>query len=915
MWSKIKGKAWYYPHFIQYYPEGERYVTSDGPDRQDTLDAFKRFYESFRAAHAHLLTFLHDISSPTERSRFASLFLYRLVFLYFLQKQHIFDNNPHYLFDMLKLLQKGGCKQSFCSFYRHLLLHISGAIIPTADFGDLLATVPRFNVALFDPTTLEDDNSNVQIPDEAFEQLFVLFDSFQWQIAAQSSPDTINPALLTYIFEKSINQKQMGAYYTKEDVSEYIGKNTILAYILHTLQQACEEDFQPNGPLWLLLRADPDRYISTALRRQDYLAAETEREYAQRRERYADLKTMLATGMIVSLNDFITYNLDITRFLLDIIYTTNNTKLLRTLYGCLASMSILDPTCGSGAFLFAALNILTLLYTACLERMRVMISDYNHHPSEYLTQFHEILSHANQYADPTCFILKTIISNNLYGVDIMQEAAEICRLRLFLTLVARLRHLDEITLTPALTFHIRCGNTLVGFVRAQEAKKALANHSSHHNLPLDPGQRAQLDVYLASTSRRIPEGEQAAMQQWRESHQPFHWCIEFHEIMQRGGFDVIIGNPPYVEYSKVRHIYRVQGYETETCGNLYAAVIERSLALCRPGSGFLGYIVPLSICGSGRFHQLRSVIKQHTSAHWFANFEIFPCRLFDGAFQRLSILLARHAIRPENNVFVTKIQRWYASERPHLIDLIAYTRTQCTLKPLVIPKLASPLQERILQKVLNQAQGQTVAGQLSAQPTDHFVYYQEATNYWTKAVNGIPYYKKNCVMMPPPHGRFLYFHDAPTAQAIMAIMNSSLFYVWFATFSDGFHLSHTLVKDFPVSNKLYGQQELLHLSQALQQSIKAHARKSTRNTRITSRPNKDQLLIELEEYRMSHSKPLIDAIDALLAVHYGFTPEELDFIIHYDHKYRMGKDDGEADMAELAIYHAQQALQKPSEDL
>jgi methylase of polypeptide subunit release factors len=890
-------------------------VTSDGPDRQDTLDAFKRFYESFRAAHAHLLTFLRDISSLTECSRFASSLLYRLIFLYFLQKQHIFNNNPHYLIDMLKRLQKGGCKQRFCSFYRHLLLHISGATPPTADFGDLLATVPRLNVALFDPASLEDDTNNMQIPDEVFEELFALFDSFQWQLAAQPSPAGVDPALLTYIFEKSINQKQMGAYYTKDDISEYISRNTILAYVLHVLQQTCEEDFQPNGPHWPLLRADPDRYISTALRHQDYLAAETEREYAQRRERYVHLKTMLATGKIVSLNDFITYNLNITRFLLDIISTTNNIRLLHTLYNCLASMSILDPTCGSGAFLFAAMNILTPLYTACLERMRVMISDYERHPSEYLTQFREILSHADQYADPTCFILKMIISNNLYGVDIMPEAAEICRLRLFLTLIARIRQPDEITLAPALIFHIRCGNTLVGFVRAQEAEKALAHHSNHHNLPLGTEQRARLDAYLASASRRIPEGEQAAMQQWRESHQPFHWCIEFHEIMQRGGFDVIIGNPPYVEYSKVRHIYRVQGYETETCGNLYAAVIERSLALCRPGSGFLGYIVPLSICGSGRFHQLRHIIKQHTSAHWFANFEIFPCRLFDGAFQRLSILLARHAIRPENNVFVTKIQRWYASERPHLIDLIAYTRTQYMLKPPVIPKLASPLQERILQKILSQAQEQTIAARLSAQPTDHFVYYQEATNYWTKAVNGVPYYKKNGVMMPPPHGRFLYFHDTATAQVIMAIMNSSLFYVWFATFSDGFHLSHTLVKDFPVSSELYGQQELLHLSQALQQSIKAHARRSTRNTRRATRPNKDQLLIELEEYRMSHSKQLIDAIDALLADHYGFTPEELDFIIHYDHKYRMGKDDGEVDMAEIAIYHVRQALQKPSEDL
>jgi hypothetical protein len=892
-------------------------VTSDRSDRQDTLETFKHFYEGFRAAHTHLLTLLRDLASPTDRSRFTSLLIYRLIFLYFLQKQNMLDNNSHYLFDRLKLLQERGQKNRFLSFCHHLLLHLFHEAPPTSDLDELLGTIPHFHVALFDPSSLEEDSSDIQLPDEAFEQLFTFFDSYQWQIAAPSSPAVVSPAILTYIFEKSINQKQMGAYYTKEDVSEYIGRNTIIAYILHSIQQAWEQDFQPDRPLWQLLRTHPDRYILPAIRHQDYLAAETEREYEQRCKRYAALQTMLATGTIVSINDFITYNLDITRFLHDIISTTGNAALLYTLYRCLTGMSILDPTCGSGAFLFAALNILTPIYTASLERMREMIADPDRYPAEHLVQFRDILSQADQYADPTCFILQTIMSNNLYGVDIMKEAVEICRLRLFLALVARLKHPDEIALIPAITLHVRSGNTLVGFVRAQEVEKAIANHHLSHHVSPDTEQLAQLDTHLASASLHIPQGAHttAAIQQWRESHQPFHWFIEFDEIMQRGGFDVIIGNPPYVEYSKVRHTYRVQGYETVTCGNLYAAVIERSLALCRPGSGFLGYIVPLSICSSGRFHQLRYVIKQHTSAHWFANFEIFPCRLFDGAFQRLSILLARHAIRPENNVFVTKIQRWYASERSHLIDLIAYTGTQCTLKPLVIPKLASPLQERILQKVLNRAQGQTIATMLAAQPTDHFVYYQEATNYWTKAVNCIPYYKKNGVMMAPPHGRFLYFHDAPSAQTIMAVMNSSLFYVWFATFSDGFHLSHALVKDFPVSVDLYKQKELLLLSQTLQQSIEAHARRSTRNTRVAARPNKDQLFIELEEYRMSHSKALIDAIDTLLAHHYGFTQEELDFIIHYDYKYRMGKDDGDADMAEAAIYQARRALQNRSEDL
>jgi hypothetical protein len=49
------------------------------------------------------------------------------------------------------------------------------------------------------------------------------------------------------------------------------------------------------------------------------------------------------------------------------------------------------------------------------------------------------------------------------------------------------------------------------------------------------------------------------------------------------------------------------------------------------------------------------------------------------------------------------------------------------------------------------------------------------------------------------------------------------------------------------------------------------------------------LLIELEEYHMARSKPLLDEIDRVLAKYYGFTNQELDFIINYDIKYRMGK--------------------------
>jgi hypothetical protein len=182
---------------------------------------------------------------------------------------------------------------------------------------------------------------------------------------------------------------------------------------------------------------------------------------------------------------------------------------------------------------------------------------------------------------------------------------------------------------------------------------------------------------------------------------------------------------------------------------------------------------------------------------------------------------------------------------------------------------------------------------LQPEPGAFFVYYQEATNYWTKAVCHIPFYKKNGVVMRPPHSRLLYFSDEQTARAMMALLNSSLFYVWFATFSDGFHLSHALVKDFPIGEDFCQIKELHLLSRRLEEDIQRHTRRSTRHTGRATIHNRRELLIEIEEYQMRYSKALLDEIDHVLAQYYNLTDEELDFIINYDSKYRLGKDNGD----------------------
>ncbi len=67
----------------------------------------------------------------------------------------------------------------------------------------------------------------------------------------------------------------------------------------------------------------------------------------------------------------------------------------------------------------------------------------------------------------------------------------------------------------------------------------------------------------------------------------FHWFAEFYHIVAgNDGFDCIIGNPPYVEYSKVKNQYIIQNYTTENCGNLYAFIIERCFEILNPISRF-----------------------------------------------------------------------------------------------------------------------------------------------------------------------------------------------------------------------------------------------------------------------------------------------------------------------------------------
>ncbi len=942
----------------------------------------KRFYDRFRKEHASFLTFIEGINAQSDREWYASLMLNRLMFVYFIQKKGLLatsgreqlDGDPDYLSHKLNIMQARYGSDQFYSFYRYFLLRLFREGLSTRDrsleLDQLLGNVPYLNGGLFDVHGLERDYPDIKIADEAFERIFAFFDEYQWHLDDRPlrNDREINPDVLGYIFEKYINQKQMGAYYTKEDITEYIGKNTIIPYLLEAAEQKCLIAFAPGGPTWALLRDDPDRYIYEAVKKghdlplppdiavgiddvsqraewnkaalPEYaLPTEIWREVVARRARYEEVRAKLANGEISAINDLITYNLDIRQFVEDAITYSEGVDLLNAFYESLEHVTILDPTCGSGAFLFAALTILEPLYEACLDRMQEMVAERDRldaldpkhrsqRPGSYIPHFRDVLAQAARHPNRRYFILKSIIINNLYGVDIMEEATEICKLRLFLKLVAQIERFEGIEPLPDIDFNIRAGNTLVGFATYVEAERAITSkldfdnamersfehfHSMQTAMNIEPALMAEvkeqvrsqlkdlsaeLDGYLASEygidQNSIPREEvyDERFAQWRLSHQPFHWFVEFYGIMKKGGFDVIIGNPPYVEYSTVRGEYTLppETYKTETCGNLYTFCMERFAALSN-STATSGLIVPLSIICTDRMAAVRRILYSAYPHLWFNNYDTIPGTLFSGIVQRNSIILASRSKGKQeqiSRVHTTKNQKWYASERVSLFDNISYLHTCPQSGGDLIPKVSTDTELKIISKINAQRYSITSYTQRHA---NNILLYKRRWSYFLLFADSL-----QGIMLPDGSTRqqqdvkTLALQSHLDSSVFIALLSSNLFYFHYSVFSDFRHVNKADFDRFMfdyTSLSVGVAHTLSTLAKTLMQSYTDSL--EWRTCDYIGSIGKCQVPF----YRQGASKPIIDEIDRVLAGHYGFTDEELDFIINYDIKYRMGRGDNE----------------------
>lgn len=509
----------------------------------------KKFFEEFKTLHVEFLGAIGGIDKETDRRWYTSVLLNRLMFVYFLQRKGFLDGGKTlYLQEKLEECNKRGQDLFYSVFLKTLFFE--GFAKPRdqrePNVLALIGDVKYLNGGLFLKHKIEQDYPNITIPDGAFEKVFDLFSRYSWNLddTIGGKENEINPAVLGYIFEKYINQKAFGAYYTRSEITEYLCDKTINKLILDRVNQ----------------KIAPRKF-----------------------ENMTELLTRLDGN--------------ICRLLLDEI---------------LPNLSLLDPACGSGAFLVAAMKTLIYVYSTVIGRIDFLT---DHSLNDWLIKI------KSEHLSLNYYIKKRIITDNLYGVDIMEEATEIAKLRLFLALVSSAHDVSELEPLPNIDFNIMAGNSLIGLIRVDQTgfdavqpttkgkgkKKDSEPVALQGNL-LQPlaarayqgilaDKNASIDLYkkhafqsvekegtsqesrlllLRSHIEKLNQESQDKLNlllldefstrlgiKYEEVQlsgkakkrllmvddianlKPFHWGYHFDRVLERGGFDAIITNPPW----------------------------------------------------------------------------------------------------------------------------------------------------------------------------------------------------------------------------------------------------------------------------------------------------------------------------------------------------------------------------------
>lgn len=580
-------------------------------------------------------------------------------------------------------------------------------------------------------------SGDLGLNNEIYQKILNDLNKYDWSISERiNDPNCITPNIVGSVIEKIVNQKDTGSYYTPKDTTNYISKFSIVLSIVSSCNSVeLNHEFYSN-----YCDATDVNVFNSAIDPVETLA-----------------------NAINNLSD--------------------NAKF--QVFKVIKNLKILDPTCGTGAFVISAADIMVSIYKQTNMYLYMSLNDF----------------------------AINLFSNCLYGVDIEDYAISLIYLRAKLYLYNLGISKD---IVDSITYQFYCGDALF-------------------------------------------------------DSKDFSWNDRFYNVINAGGFDCLIGNPPYVETSKSQYsINDFANYKTMCCGNLYAYVLEKSLTLLKSNC-YMGMIVPISITSTPRMESLRKEIFDKSSMVFLSNFSDRPSCLFAGVHQKLTIaFVKKEIISTPCRIYTTSYIHWNKLERNSLFENIRYHRTtKDFISENEIAKIGNDVKLSILKKIADLPFN--YYDFISEEKNNNPLYLNQRITFWTK-----------CFCEPEKSSEYKthYVNSGCSNLALSAILNSSLFYMLWETYSDCWHITK---KDLS---------KIRFDSRFLEKKVQRKLEQLEKNLETALKENREYIYSKQTEYIYIHRKCYkeILAIDNYVSELYGLTDEEKQYVNEYNLKYRLSQE-------------------------
>ncbi|RLJ16095.1 restriction endonuclease [bacterium endosymbiont of Escarpia laminata] len=586
------------------------------------------FFEQYKALFQNLAEHLKnqplfnkadDEERAQQVSRFAKKLLGQIVFLYFLQKkgwlgvakgekwgtgskrfmrerfEQVSEQNGDYYHDFLQYL-----------FYEALADERKGQNDP-GYYARFNCRVPFLNGGLFEPD-YEWQKEHIDLPNTFFHNteknkngdvgtgILDVFGRYNFTIKEDEPLEkevAVDPEMLGKVFENMLEvteRKSKGAFYTPREIVHYMCQESLIHYLDNRLNHyaSTPELSEPQADIFgspggqqslgdgediRVLKDDLETLI-----RKGHLFIENDEAALRALERIEKGKQK-TTKHKIELPDSVKEN-------------------AKAIDEALADIKVCDPAIGSGAFPVGLLHEIVNARLALAPHSGNSQSAY------------ELKRHA--------------ISESLYGVDIDASAIDIARLRLWLSLIVDEEDYDTIEALPNLDYKIVQGDSLVGFPEnwKSPAFDKIERLQKLYFPETDHDKKAVLKQQIDAEIRQRLDGSQQTFG-WQVN---FDFRLFFPDIWhQKDGFDVVIGNPPYVQIQKfsgqqIQKEWEEQNYETfAKTGDVYCLFYEKGhRILCN--QGILTFITSNKWMRAGYGRKLRQFFLNQTSIDQLLDF-------------------------------------------------------------------------------------------------------------------------------------------------------------------------------------------------------------------------------------------------------------------------------------------------------